>query len=93
MQRPDVSLFPKKIMMTLPFGDDLPHVFNDIRYERNDDRNAQSIIVISPEVMNKQAPLRELQTQKKKIAIADVKNQNDLKRRNCNNLSTSPVKR
>ena len=46
IQRSDVSLFPKKIMMTLPFGGDLPHVSNDIRYERNDDRNAQSIIVI-----------------------------------------------
>ena len=65
----------------------------DIINERNDERNAQSNIFILSGMINKQALLKELQTQKQRIVIADVKKQNDLKQRNSNNLSTMPAKR
>ena len=42
--------------------------------------------------MSKQTLLKELQIKKQRITSADVKKQNDLKRKKCNNLSTTPVK-
>ena len=42
--------------------------------------------------MNKQTLPKELQTKKQRITSADVKKQNDLKLRKCNDISTTPVK-
>ena len=77
--------------------DNSPIVSHDRNNKISDDSNAQSDNVISPEMMNKQALLKELQNQKQKISIADdKKKENDLKRMNHDNLksiSTTPVKR
>ena len=58
--------------------------------------NTQSVTVTSPEMMNKQALLKELEKQKQRIINAvDMKKQSDSKQMNHDNLGNmkSPVKR
>ena len=60
--------------------DNSPDVSDQGDNEISDNSNAQSCDVTSPEMMNKQALLKELQNQKQKIIIAeDMKKQNDSK--------------
>ena len=77
--------------------DNSPNVSECRNNEISDNSNAQSCDVTSPEMMNKQALLKELQHQKQNITIAEnIKKQNDLKEMNCDNLNnvfTTPVKR
>ena len=77
--------------------DNSPNVSECRNAEISDNSNAQSCDVTSPEMMNKQALLKELQHQKQKNTIAEnIKKQNDLKemnRDNLNNVFITPVKR